>query len=223
MGPVEPPPTAWQLEPPPDDHAEDVWAVGADLQPGTVLAAYRLGLFPMPVGSQLAWFSPARRAVLPLDGFHVARSLRRSRRNLELRVDTAFADVVRGCADVRRPGGWIDASVTAAYTELHRLGWAHSVECWDDEGLAGGLYGLGLGGLFAAESMFYRRRDASKVALWGLVETLQAAGDRDERLLDVQWLTPHLASLGAVEISRAEYRRRLVAALRLPCPFARAS
>ncbi|HEY7380609.1 MAG TPA: leucyl/phenylalanyl-tRNA--protein transferase [Gaiella sp.] len=224
MGPVEPPPTPWQLEPPPDDHAEDVWALGADLQPGTVLAAYRLGLFPMPVGSQLAWFSPARRAVLPLDGFHVARSLRRSRRNFELRVDTAFADVVRGCADVSRPGGWIDASVTAAYTELHRLGWAHSVECWDDEGLAGGLYGLALGGLFAAESMFYRRRDASKVALWGLVETLQAAGDDgDERLLDVQWLTPHLASLGAVEISRAEYRRRLVAALRLPCPFTGAS
>jgi leucyl/phenylalanyl-tRNA--protein transferase len=220
--PIEPPPTAWALQAPPDDEPGDLAGVGADLEPGTVLAAYRLGLFPMPLDGTLGWWSPAERAVLPLDGFHVSRSLRRSLRRFELRVDTAFADVVAGCADPARPHGWIDSRIVAAYTRLHELGWAHSVEAWDSDGLAGGIYGLALGGLFAAESKFQRRRDASKAALAGLVELLRSAGDADLRLLDCQWQTPHLESLGAVAIPRAEYRRRLEGALGLPDPFARA-
>ena len=210
---IEPPATAWKLVPAPADHPHDLWALGADLAPGTLLAAYRRGLFPMRVQTELGWWSPVDRAIVPLDGFHASRSLARSRRRYELRVDTAFEEVMRACADPRRPHGWIDDSFVAAYVELHRLGWAHSIETWDDEGLAGGLYGVSIGGLFAAESKFFRRTDASKVALWGLVELMRAAPDADARLLDVQWLTPHLASLGAVEVSRAAYLVRLGLAL----------
>ena len=217
--PIEPQPTLWALEPPADDHPGDLAGVGADLEPGTVLAAYRLGLFPMPLDGTIGWWSPAERAVLPLEGFHVSRSLRRSLRRFEIRVDTGFADVVAGCADPARPHGWIDDRIAAAYARLHELGWAHSVETWDADGLAGGLYGLALGGLFAAESKFYRRRDASKAALAGLVALLRSAGDADRRVLDCQWLTPHLESLGAVTIARAEYRRRLERALSLADPF----
>jgi leucyl/phenylalanyl-tRNA--protein transferase len=139
---------------------------------------------------------------------HVSRSLRRTRRRYEIRVDTAFADVVDGCADPRRPGGWITRDVRDAYVRLHELGWAHSVEAWDADGLAGGLYGVAVGRLFAAESMFHRRTDASKAALVALAERLG-----DDALIDVQWLTPHLASLGATEIPRDEYLRRLERAL----------
>ena len=215
----EPEPSAWQLLPPPDDHAGDLWAVGADLEPGTLLGAYRLGLFPMPIGSRPGWFSPATRGVVPLDSFAPSRSLRRAARRYEVRFDTAFEDVVAGCARPGDPTSWIDTDVTAAYSRLHALGWAHSVEAWDDEGLAGGLYGVAIGGLFAAESMFHARTDASKAAFVALVEILRGAGDADRRLLDVQWLTPHLATLGAVPVTRAEYRRRLVSALRLRSPF----
>lgn len=219
MSAVDPPPSAWHLEPAPDDHPHDLWALGADLAPGTLLQAYRLGLFPMPLDEQLGWFSPRDRAVVPLEPFAPSRSLQRAARRFELRVDTAFADVVAGCARPGRPESWIDTGIVDAYGELHRLGWAHSVEAWDDQGLAGGLYGVAIGGLFAAESMFYARTDASKAAFVGLVELLRDAGDAELRLLDVQWLTPHLASLGAVEISRAEYRRRLASALTLASPF----
>ena len=166
--PSEPPPTTWTLARPPADHPHDVWAIGADLEPGTLLAAYRLGLFPMPVEDDLVWWSPEERAVIPVTGFRASRSLRRAARGYEIRVDTAFGEVIRGCADPRRPHGWIDEDFVAAYTRLHELGWAHSVEAWDDEGLAGGLYGVGIGGLFAAESKFYRRTGASKAALLGL-------------------------------------------------------
>ena len=121
-----------------------------------------------------------------------------------MRIDTAFDEVVRACADPRRPHGWITGPIRDAYGELHRLGWAHSVEAWDDDGLAGGLYGVSIGGLFAGESMFHRRTDASKVALVSLVECLRADEEPD-RLLDVQWLTEHLASLGAIEVSRRDY------------------
>lgn len=204
--------------------------LGADLEPGTLLAAYRSGLFPMPVGrflgrgGVLAWWSPDPRGILPLTGLRVSRSLRRSQRRFAIRVDTAFAEVVDRCADPYRPGGWITADMRTAYIRLHRLGWAHSVEAWTPDGqLAGGLYGISIGGLFAGESMFHAPapwgRDASKVALVALVRMLNADGD-PRRLLDLQWLTPHLASLGAVEIPRDEYLARLGAALPLQLPAA---
>jgi leucyl/phenylalanyl-tRNA--protein transferase len=194
-------------------------AAGADLEPGTLLAAYGAGIFPMPVRSgwgshELAWFSPDPRGVLPLDALRVSRSLRRSCRRYTTTIDHAFDAVVAGCADPRRPGGWITAEVRSAYDRLHSLGWAHSVEVWDATGeLAGGLYGVELGGLFAAESKFHARTDASKVALVALVERLRSAGG--PRLLDVQWTTPHLRSLGARDVARPEYLRRLEAALAL--------
>ncbi len=218
--PAEPPPTPWRLEAPPDDYPDDLWAIGADLAPGTLVAAYRLGLFPMPVGARIGWFSPARRGVVPLDPFEPTRSLRRARRRYEIRVDTAFVEIVSGCARPGDPASWIDPDIEQAYGQLHELGWAHSVEAWDADGLAGGLYGVAIGGLFAAESMYHVRTDASKAAFVGLVRRLCAAGDADRRLLDVQWQTPHLERLGAIEVPRAEYRRRLEAALTLADAFA---
>lgn len=223
--PQEPPATRWLFSDPaswaPDD---DLVAIGADLQPGTLLAAYRAGLFPMPSARRgpTTWFSPVRRGVLPLDALVVSRSLRRSIRDLEIRVDTAFTEVVAACADPGRDQGWIDAGIRAAYEELHELGWAHSVEAWAGGRLVGGLYGVSIGGLFAGESMFHRVRDASKAALVGLVQLL---GDEHaaDRLLDVQWATPHLSSLGVVEIDRADYLGRLPAALALPTPQWRTS
>jgi leucyl/phenylalanyl-tRNA--protein transferase len=212
--PIEPPPTPWTLSRPPDDHPHDAWAFGADLQPGMLLAAYRLGAFPMRVDGKLIWWSPQRRAVIPVVGFAPSRTLRRAARGYEIRLDTAFGDVIRSCADPARPHGWIDESFIEAYSELHRLGWAHSVEAWDAEGLAGGLYGIGIGGLFAAESKFHHRSGASKAALLALV--LHLGEQSGARLLDVQWATPHLRSLGAVEITRARYHELLDEALLLP-------
>jgi leucyl/phenylalanyl-tRNA--protein transferase len=197
-------------------------AIGADLSPGTLLAAYRGGLFPMAVDGTsmaMAWWSPEQRGVLPLSGLRVTRSMRQSARRFEIRVNTAFAEVVAACADPRRSGGWIDENIASAYTELHRLGWAHSVEAWRDDELAGGLYGVAIGGLFAGESMFTRVRDASKVALIGLVDLLSDEYAAD-RVLDTQWQTPHLARLGVVEVPRAEYLRLLERALQLPMPDA---
>ncbi len=218
MPPVEPPPSRWEL--PPADTADDsgVVGIGADLEPGTVLAAYRHGLFPMPLRRPraVAWWSPDPRGVLPLDGLRVSRSLRRSCDRYEVRVDTAFDAVLAACADPRRPHGWIDRSIADAYQRLHRLGWAHSVEAWTPEGeLAGGLYGIAIGGLFAGESMFHRQTDASKVALVGLVDRLRDGG---ATLLDVQWTTEHLTSLGAVDVRRDQYLVRLAAALERPLP-----
>jgi leucyl/phenylalanyl-tRNA--protein transferase len=192
--------------------------VGADLDPGTLLQAYRTGLFPMPVGrgrrQVLAWWSPDPRAVLPLDGLRVSRSLRQACGRFEIRFDTAFDDVVAACADPTRPGRWITGEIADAYGRLHHAGWAHSVEAWTPEGrLAGGLYGVCVGGLFAGESMFHHERDASKVALVGLVDLLRAGG---ATLLDVQWATPHLTSLGVVELPRDEYLERLADAVRRP-------
>lgn len=206
MVPVEPPPTPWAF-PDPAQALDDLVAMGADLEPGTLLAAYRAGLFPMPGDrprDPLLWFSPVRRGVLPLDALRVSHSLRKSVRRFEVRVDTAFDRVVAACADPRRDGGWIDARIRQAYGDLHRLGWAHSVESWRDGELVGGLYGVAVGGLFAGESMFHRATDASKVALVGLVDRMRAGGGT---LLDVQWRTDHLASLGVVEVPRADYLR----------------
>lgn len=217
--PVEPPPGPWAFPVPRGD--DDLVGIGADLAPGTILAAYRGGLFPMPVGeppeqSVLGWWSPVQRGVLPLDGLRMTRSLAQSCKRFDVRVDTAFNEVIDACADARRDHGWITGDIRSAYEELHRLGWAHSVEAWTADGcLAGGLYGLAIGGLFAGESMFHVARDASKVALVGLVSLLRDGGGS---LLDVQWRTPHLASLGAVEIPRADYLRRLSTALLRPLP-----
>jgi leucyl/phenylalanyl-tRNA--protein transferase len=215
--PIEPPPSPWSFPSGAAQHAaaalDEVVGVGADLLPGTLLHAYRCGVFPMPVGRRLAWFSPDPRGILPLDGLRIGRSLRKSCARFEVRVDSAFDQVVEACADPSRPGAWIDRRVRDAYGELHRLGWAHSVETWLDGQLAGGLYGVAIGGLFAGESMFHRATDASKVALVGLVAELRR---RQARLLDVQWATPHLCSLGVIEVPRDRYLELLADALARP-------
>ena len=231
--PEEPAPTPWVLPDPsalPQELADqDLIGLGGDLEPGTLLAAYRSGIFPMHVAveadedpsdelaaREIGWWSPQPRGVLPLDRLAVSRSLRQSCARLRTTIDRDFAAVVEGCATTRVEGQWINADMREAYLRLHELGWAHSVETWDGEVLVGGLYGVGIGGLFAGESMFHRRSDASKVALVRLVEELLADGQ--DRLLDVQWVTAHLASLGAEEIPRAEYLTRLATALKAPAP-----
>ena len=191
--------------------------MGADLEPGTILAAYRAGLFPMPVDKRnLGWWSPSPRAILPNGGLVVSRSLRKSCRRFEIRVDTAFEDVIDACADPSRVGRWITPAIRAAYVGLHRMGWVHSVEAWsmEDGSLAGGLYGVAIGGLFCGESMFHRATDASKVALVGLASLL----DPVHAVLDVQWRTEHLGSLGVVEIPRTDYLRRVSVAVAKPLP-----
>src|SRR3954470_9170589 len=158
----------------------------------------------------IGWWSPDPRGILPLDGLRVTRSLRQSAKRFEVRVDTCFEGVMRGCADPSREDGWITEPFIAAYTRLHELGWAHSVEVFDRAGeLAGGLYGVRINGLFAGESMFHVQRDASKVALMALVQLMR---DSAMQLLDVQWCTEHLRSLGCIEVTRAEYLTRLAAA-----------
>ena len=215
--PVEPPPCQWDLpDPSRSEPGEDVVAVGADLTASTVLAAYRRGIFPMHLdGDLLGWWSPDPRGILPLDGLRVTRSLRSSTRRFTVTVDEAFVDVMRACADERRDGAWITDAFIDTYSDLHRMGWAHSIEVWSASGdLVGGLYGIEIGGLFAGESMFHRERDASKVALVALVDRLAGCGG--ERLLDVQWRTDHLASLGAVDVPRRRYLELLARALPLP-------
>jgi leucyl/phenylalanyl-tRNA--protein transferase len=192
----------------------DLIALGGDLEPATLITAYRAGMFPMVVEtpeSVLGWWSPDPHGILPLDNFHLTRSLRQSARRFEIRVDTCFPDVIRGCADPSRDKAWITGDFVDAYTRLHQLGWAHSIEVFDKAGrLAGGLYGLRINGLFAGESMFHVQRDASKVALMGLVQLMRDSG---MKLLDVQWHTAHLGSLGAVEISRRQFLRLLAEAV----------
>lgn len=196
----------------------DLVAVGGDLRPGTILSAYRLGLFPMRTHEAvLGWWSPMDRAILPLSDLKISRSLARSCRRFTVSFDSDFEGVIAGCADPDRDDGWIDDSFIEAYTELHRLGWAHSFEVWDHEGeLVGGLYGVGIGGLFCGESMFHRVRDASKVALVSLVSAMSEAGGT---LLDVQWRTDHLESLGASIVGRADYLAALPAAIEAPDMF----
>jgi leucyl/phenylalanyl-tRNA--protein transferase len=201
--------------------ADGLLATGGDFDPSTLLAAYRRGVFPWPVdGVELLWWSPDPRAVLPPDGVHVSRSLARTLRagRFRVTVDAAFDDVVAGCAERRAADDetWITPAIRDAYGRLHRLGWAHSVEVWTDGALAGGLYGVALGALFAAESMFHRVTDASKVALVALGQHACAVG---VRLVDVQMPTPHLTSMGAVTISREQYLRALADAVACPVDF----
>ncbi len=171
----------------------------------------------MPIGGRrIGWFSPDPRGVLPLDQLILTRSLRRSLRRFDVTVDQAFSAVITACGDPRRPNGWINRKVVGSYTRLHELGWAHSIETWADGELVGGLYGVSLGGLFAGESMFHHRTDASKVALVHLVDLLRTGSK--EALLDVQWRTPHLATLGVIEMSRRDYGHRLAQAILLEPP-----
>jgi leucyl/phenylalanyl-tRNA---protein transferase len=200
----------WRFPPPTEWSEQDLIGAGADLEPSTLIGAYRRGIFPMEITGLpgvVGWWSPDPRGILPLDQLRVTRSLRQSGRRFEVRVDTCFERIMRGCADPSREDGWITEPFIAAYTRLHELGWAHSIEVFDRAGeLAGGLYGVRIDGLFAGESMFHVQRDASKVALVGLVELMRSSG---MTLLDVQWCTDHLASLGAISISRREYLVRL--------------
>lgn len=200
MRPSPLPPSPWDFDPAswPDD---DCVAVGADLAPATLVAAYRAGAFPMPHGRHLLWWSPLERGVLEPGSLHVSRSLRRSIRRYRTTLNRAFVDVVDACADPARPGAWISPAIRDAYVDLHALGWAHSVETWDEQGrLVGGLYGIGIGRLFAGESMFHRATDASKVALAALVGHVGPG-----TLVDVQWRTDHLATLGVTEWPRERY------------------
>ncbi len=185
---------------------------------GLLLEGYARGIFLMAMrAGELAWFSPDPRAIIPLETFHVPRGLARVLRKcpFEIRIDSCFETVMRSCAE--RDETWIDERMIASYCELHRLGFAHSVEAWRGDELAGGLYGVSLGGAFFGESMFTRITDASKVALHALVTRLR---QRAFTLLDTQWITPHLATFGAVEISRKRYLRMLSLALRSDCAFA---
>ena len=229
--PIEPAPSKWVLPDPllSTIEDEDFIGVGADLSAGTMLAGYRSGSFGMHVDIEgedvLAWWSPWERGVIPLDGLRISRSLRRSVRKFKVTFDKSFSTMVDLCRtggrSDDRDGEWINDVYVVAYNELHRLGWAHSVEVWCDGDLAGGLICVEVNGLVCGESMVSRRPDASKVALVALVERLNQ-GLKDPhlpggRLLDVQWVTPHLASLGAVAVSRETYCRELLPrALSLP-------
>lgn len=219
--PTAPDPTPWDfaLERVPD--GEDLIGVGADLTVETLYEAYSTGIFPMGIGEHgaepMGWWCPDPRGVLRLGELRVSRSLRQSARRVRTSVDTAFSDVIRACADPGRDGRWITPTMIRAYEALHDAGWAHSVEVWDDDRLVGGLYGVAIGGLFAGESMFHEQRDASKVALLALHELLAADGDA-RRIVDVQWRTDHLATLGVTEVPRRDYLRLLDEALRAPLP-----
>lgn len=182
-----------------------------------LLHAYRNGVFPMAMeGGEIAWFSPDPRTILPLESFHVPHGLKRTlkKARFEIRVNTAFAEVMRGCAE--RPETWINEEIFESYLNLHRSGYAHSVEAWFEDRLAGGLYGVSIGGAFFGESMFHRITDASKVALHALVTRLLARGFS---LLDTQWTTAHLQNFGATEISRKAYLERLQDCVDEPCTF----
>ena len=205
----------------------DIIFQGGDLSPATLLAAYRSGLFPMPIeGDKLGWFCPQRRGTFlvgtpNMSGipYHVSRSLRKSINGFSYSINLAFRDVISNCANPQRPGSWITPVIQDAYIRLHELGWAHSFEVWTGQRaqkeLVGGLYGVAIGGLFAGESMFHKRSDASKAALAVLISTMTEQGGT---LIDTQWMTPHLQSLGGVTIPRMEYLQLLDEAVSLPLP-----
>ncbi|MEZ5400036.1 MAG: leucyl/phenylalanyl-tRNA--protein transferase [Bryobacteraceae bacterium] len=197
----------------------DCCGVTRSITPAAVLEMYARGVFPMGSSEHeyITWHKPETRALMPLDGFHVSRSFRRTlaKTAFSVTLDQAFPEVLAACAD-RPEGTWITGAIARTYIELHKQGHAHSVEVWLDGSLAGGLYGVHIGAAFFAESKFHRATDMSKVALWNLTEHLRA---RDFILLEVQYLTAHLESLGAVEIPAHEYERRLLAAVKQPRSF----
>jgi leucyl/phenylalanyl-tRNA--protein transferase len=182
-----------------------------------LLQAYRLGIFPMAMADEtIEWFSPDPRAIIPLENFHVPHALGRTvrKKTFEIKIDQRFGEVIRACA--AHEDTWINREIIESYERLHKLGHAHSVETWSEGKLAGGLYGVAIGGAFFGESMFHRVTEASKVALFALVERLR---ERKFVLLDTQWLTPHLAQFGAVEIAREQYLHLLTRAVELPRKF----
>jgi leucyl/phenylalanyl-tRNA--protein transferase len=199
---------------------EGLVAIGGDLAPATILAACRSGIFPWSDEPAITWWSPDPRAIVPLDGLHISRSLARLIRRGTFRVtfDRAFRAVMEGCAESRpgREETWISPAFLGAYVRLHELGWAHSAECWLGERLAGGIYGVAIGAWFGGESMFSAEPNASKVALAALVERLRGRG---YRLFDAQVMNPHLASLGAVDIPRSRYLELLREAAAMPVGF----
>ena len=187
------------------------------IDPELLLQGYRLGVFPMAMGdATIEWFSPDPRAILPLDTFHLPHALQRvaRKKTFEIKIDDRFSDVIEACA--KREDTWINREIIESYTRLHELGYAHSVEAWREGELAGGLYGVAVGGAFFGESMFHRVTDASKIALVALVQHLRA---KKFVLLDTQWLTPHLQQFGGIEISRNHYLRLLSRAFELPRKF----
>ena len=195
-------------------HRQDPFDI--EITPELIMRAYRAGIFPMAedaADNDIFWVSPDMRGILPLDGFHVSKSLRKAMRKSgwQIRVDTDWDGIIEGCATVGedRDTTWINATIRSVYGELFNRGIAHTVEVWDGDELIGGLYGLAIGAAFFGESMFHRRTDASKMAMAHLVERLNAGSFQ---LLDTQFLTDHLASLGGIEITRAEYEDRLAQA-----------
>lgn len=208
------PPCPWQFPDVRRAPPEGLVSAGGDFEPSTIVAAYRAGIFPWPhPEEEYLWFSPDPRAVLPIDGLVIAQRLGRTVRSGRFRVtiDSAFEDVMRGCADRPGEGTWITPALIRGYTALRTMGWAHSVEVWNSRGeLAGGLYGVCVGAMFGAESMFHRDRDASKVAMVALVQHARRIGIE---LIDIQVLTDHTERMGGASISRAEYMRRLGRAL----------
>jgi leucyl/phenylalanyl-tRNA--protein transferase len=211
--PIEPPPARVELPDARGANREGIVALSRSMSPGLVLQAYRKGIFPWPIAQGLVpWASPDPRAIFPLSPpkpwpRHVRRALRLGFR---ITFDQAFEEVLRACGDERSEGTWITPDILETYLELHRLGWGHSVEVWRGDELAGGLYGLAVGALFAGESMFHRDTGASKVAFVAMTERLR---ERSFRLFDVQVMSPHLASLGCVEIPRSEYLRAVAQAV----------
>ena len=217
--PVEPPAARVELPDARRANREGIVALSRTMTPGLVLQAYRKGIFPWPIMQGVVpWASPDPRAVFPL---HPARAWPRHVKRAQklpytVTFDRAFREVIIACGEARAEGTWITADVLATYTELHALGWAHSVEVWEDGQLAGGLYGLAVGSLYAGESMFHLRTGASKVAFAAVVDRLR---ERGFTLFDVQVMSPHLATLGCVEIPRSEYLKLVEAAIEQPTPF----
>ena len=221
MNPIEPPPSRFMLPQPGVAPAgQELVGVGGDVSPGSMLSGYRAGVFAMDVAPNLlGWFSPDPRGIIVPSAVHVSRSMRRWIRRYRVSIDQQFAAVVAACADPNRSGAWITAVMQQSYQRLHELGWAHSVEVWDGPELVGGLFGVESGGLFAGESMFHRSPNASKLAVIAVADRLSHAPGA--RLFDVQWWTPHLGSLGAVEVSRTDYVAQLADVLSTPAAFRR--
>lgn len=202
-------PSMWAFPPPDDADDDGVVGTGADLAPGTLVDAYRNGTFPWPHPQMpTPWFSPNPRAIIPVDDIHIARSLARMMRasTWYTTVNRSFTSVMQACAERADETTWITDEMLAAYTRLHELSWAHSIEVWDDDALIGGVYGVQVGAVFTAESMFFRRTNASKVALVALCRRFAAAGGV---LIDAQIQTEHLRTLGAKEIPRHEFLHAL--------------